>query len=47
MFSEFGTVALKGSPIQDFYSHGAQAKWTSTLSVAAHVKPRKSGPTKF
>lgn len=32
MFSEFGTVALKGSPIQDFYSHGAQAKWTSTLS---------------
>jgi hypothetical protein len=32
MFSEFGTVALKGSPIQDFYSHGAQVKWTSTLS---------------
>ncbi len=32
MFSEFGTVALAGAPIQDFYSHAAQAKWTSTLS---------------
>jgi hypothetical protein len=32
MFSEFGTVTLEGSPIQDFYSHAAQAKWTSTLS---------------
>jgi hypothetical protein len=32
MFSEVGTVALEGAPIQDFYSHGLQAKWTFTRS---------------
>jgi hypothetical protein len=32
LFSETGQYTITGAPVQDYYAHAVQAKWTSTLS---------------